>query len=205
MKYFASLYKKHNLSHIIRDSKLPEEFLTFASWFLNSFLFTQKDQESKTLCNKIINIEKEAAKTYLEIKEITENIQDCENKLEKLMGCIEKAEKNISDLGNCDDSELEGIKRSCEKIESTVKKSSIPDGLTGESNAPSILVEGLFLQNSSSFNFEELIEKSESKALISMEDMESSIPKECAHPIARIFPQKPRKNSRSKKRCCGFG
>lgn len=205
MKYFASLYKKHNLSLIIKDSKLPEEFLTFASWFLNSFLYTQKDQESRVLCNKIIQMEKDAAKTYLEIKEISENIQDCEVKLEKLLNCIEKAEKNIFDLGNCGDEEFEGVRKNCEKIENTVKKSSIPDSMTGESNGPSILVESLFIQNNGSFNFEDLIEKSEPKALISMEDMESSIPKESAHPIARIFPQRPRKGSRSKKRCCGFG
>lgn len=204
MKYFAGLYKKHNLALTVKDSKLPEDFLVFASWFLNSYLFTVKDQESRSISSKILSVQKEAARIYLEIKEINENIREREVILEKLLNHIEKAEKNITALGLAND-DLGSIKKNCEKVENAVKKISIPDSLTGESNAPSILVESLFIQNTNSFNFDDLIERSsESKALISMEDMESSIPKEAPNPIARVVPSKPRRSSK-KKRCCGFG
>ena len=205
MKYFASLYKKHNLSLTIKDSKLPEEFINYASWFMNSYLFTLKEQEARVVCAKIISSQKESARIYMEMKDISENIREREVKLEKLLSQIEKAEKNVDALGFCSDENLKSIRRNCEKVESAVKKISIPDSMTGESNAPSILVESLFIQNTNSFNFDDLIEKSsESKALISMEDMESTIPKEANNPIAKIIPSKPRRSSK-KKRCCGFG
>ena len=204
MKYFASLYKKHNLSLTVKDSKLPEEFINYASWFMNSYLFTLKEQEAKSVCAKIISNQKESARIYMEIKEINENIRDREVKLEKLLSQIEKAEKNVDALGSCSDEDLGSIRRNCGKVESAVRKISIPDSMTGESNAPSILVESLFIQNTNSFNFDDLIEKSsESKALISMEDMESTIPKEANVPIPRVIPSKPRRSSK-KKRCCGF-
>ena len=95
MKYFASLYKKHNLSLTVKDSKLPEEFINYASWFMNSYLFTLKEQEAKSVCAKIISNQKESARIYMEIKEINENIREREVKLEKLLSQIEKAEKNL--------------------------------------------------------------------------------------------------------------
>ena len=205
MKYFAGLYKKHNLSLTLKDSKLPEEFLNFAGWFMNSYLFALKEQESRSVCSKIVSNQKEAARVYMEIKDIRENIIEREVKLEKLLSQIEKADKNINALGISSDDDLESIRKNCEKVENAVKKISIPESMTGESNAPSILVESLFIQNSKIFNFDDLIDRSsESRALISMEDMESSIPKEAYKPIAKIVPEKRRRSSK-KKRCCGFG
>jgi hypothetical protein len=203
LKYFTSLYKKHNLALMIKDSKLPEEFLSFVNWFLNCYLFAIKDQECRSLSHKIITLQKEAASIYLEIKEITESIADGENKLSKLMSCIEKAEKNINELSTCNEDSIDDIKKNCEKVENTVKKSSLPDSFLGDSQAASILVESLFIQNGAEFKFEEIAEIPESKALISMEDMESAGPKESNPQPTRILPPKIKKSSK-KKRCCGF-
>ena len=189
---------------MIKDSKLPEEFLSFVNWFINSYLYALKDQEARNICNKIIASEKESAEIYLEIREIHENITEGEGKLSRLMSCIERAEKNINDLNTCSSDELDDIRKSCEKIENTVKKSSMPDSFLGESNGPSILVESLFIQNSTELRFEDIADVGESKALISMEDMESSLPIESNNQSSRIFPPKVRKNSK-KKRCCGLG
>lgn len=204
LKYFTQINKKHNFSLVIRDSKFPEEFLTIATWFYNCFLYSVKDLEGRNICQKVIHTEKEAAEVYLEIKELAESIAEGEQQLEKLINCIEKAEKNIEGLNDCTAEELQEIKKSCEKIENTVKKSSLPDSFFGDVNGPSILVESLFIQNTSEVKFDEPADLSESKALISMEDMESSFPKETSHQPARIFPPKLKKNSK-KKRCCGFG
>jgi hypothetical protein len=189
---------------MVKDSKLPEEFLLCISWFVNAYLFITKDQEARSLCTKIVNLQREAAGAYLEIKEIVENIDEGENKLSKLKVCIERAEKNIHDLTTCSGEEFDDVRRSCEKIENTVKKSSFPESFVGESNTPSILVESLFMQNCTEIRFEEVPDLSESKALISMEDMELSLPKESSSQPARIFTPNIKKNSK-KKRCCGFG
>ena len=189
---------------VIKDSKFPEDFLSLANWFLSCYMYSLKDLEARNICQKIINLEKESAELYLEIREIDESITEGEGKLEKLISCIEKAEKNIEGLKSCTLEELDEIRRSCEKIESTVKKSSMPESLFGEANGPSILVESLFIQNTSELKFDDPVDLSESKALISMEDMESSFPKESSHQPTRIFPPKIKKSSK-KKRCCGFG
>ena len=204
LKYFTQLYKKHNLALMSKDSRLPEEFLSFVNWFMNCYLYAIKDQENRLVCQKVISTEKEAADIYIEIREITESIAEGETKLSKLKICIDKAEKNINDLNFCDSENMEEIRKSCEKVENTVKKSSMPDSFFGETNGPSILVESLFIQNGSEIRFDDILEASESKALISMEDMESSIPKEQNNKPARIFTPNLKKNSK-KKRCCGFG
>jgi membrane-associated HD superfamily phosphohydrolase len=204
LKYFTQLYKKHNLPLIHKDTRLSEEVLFFANWFINCYQYTVKDYEAKQMSQKIISTEKESTQIYLEIKDLNESIMEGEAKLSKLMSCIEKAEKNIIDLNSCSENRIDEIRKNCEKVENTIKKSSIPDSFFGEANGPSILVESLFIQNGSELKFDEDNECSQSKALISMEDMEKSHPKELDNQLPRIFPPKIKKKS-NKKRCCGFG
>ena len=203
---------------MVRDSKIQEEFLPLCKWLLEAYDLVCFEKQVVNTSNKLHSLVREQTEIWLEIKDLTQNIEDTQVKLSRLMGCIEEAESNIEDLKNTDtndEKEVQEVKDKCEKANCLARKSinidqilsNFAEGLNThwkeKEQGSSILVESLFTSNGFEPELkegpketpkQETNPRTDSPALSMEITMQS--------PRHQIRPSKPKKVS--KRKCCGF-
>ncbi|CAG9325108.1 unnamed protein product [Blepharisma stoltei] len=174
LDFILQIQKKHNLSLMIRDGRIPDEIVALSTWVMKAYTYTVKDMEAQEICEKMPTLVKEQAEVYLDMKSIKEDIAETEARLTRLISCIESAEANISRLKEVDENspqDIENASSDCKKIDSIARSSInldqlltkivVNDGVNAywqeedDSQNPSLLVESLFISHNLSPDLKE--------------------------------------------------
>lgn len=111
------LIHTHQLDKLLENSSLPEELQPIVQWLLLSVQSVQQEHAALAISLKLPLLANEKNEFYTQTKELEENIRELEGKLERLLECIEAAERNIRRLKEDPSTdEIEETEHHCKEV-----------------------------------------------------------------------------------------
>lgn len=111
------LIHAHQLDKVLENSSLAEELQPLVQWLLLAVRSVQQEHSALAISLKLPLLANEKNELYTQTKELEDNIQELEGKLDRLLECIEAAERNIRRLKEDPSSdEIEETEHHCKEV-----------------------------------------------------------------------------------------
>ena len=111
--------KTHQLEKMVKSGAVADEVAPLVAWLLLAVQEVQQEHSATAISLKLPLLANDKNEIYTQTKELEDNIHDLESKLERLLECIDAAERNIRKLQEAKDpsaDEIEETEHQCKQL-----------------------------------------------------------------------------------------